>query len=353
MEDKIGKADGSKILIVDDVETNRIILEQIISDMGDVPILAESGEEALEMLSECNPQLVLTDISMPKMTGYELCRILKSNEETKDIPVVFISAFDSPEDIVEGFSIGGEDYITKPFIPEVVQARVGVQLRLHEVNEQLMETNRRLQLSINAQLEQMELEKKNILFAMANVAAQNANYEKEYMHRLKENCRILAQGMQLSPMYEERISDTQVDTIEVAASLCDIGNIGISKELLQKKEGITPEEEAMIEKHTDIGAKLLSDLQVNSDSNDFISMAVDMAKSHHENWDGSGYPQGLKGEEIPLAAQIASIMNRYCMLTESGVNSREKALEIMEGETDTKFNPNLFNILKKISRQFL
>lgn len=116
----------AKILIVDDVEINRYILKEIIEDMGDIPITAESGKMALELMAKEHPQLVLTDISMPEMDGYELCRILKKNEETKNIPVVFISAFDDPEDIVEGFSLGGEDYITKPFIPEVIQARVGV-----------------------------------------------------------------------------------------------------------------------------------------------------------------------------------------------------------------------------------
>lgn len=345
----------AKILIVDDVETNRIILEEIIKDMGGIPILAESGAQALEMVAEYNPQLVLTDISMPNMSGYDLCRILKKNEATKDISIMFISAFDSPEVIVEGFSIGGEDYITKPFIPEVVQARVGVQLRLHEVKEELMETNRHLQLAINAQLEQMQMEKKNILFAMANVAAQNVNYNEEYMHRLKQNCRILAQGMQLSPVYEQQISDAQVDTIEMAVPLCDIGNIGVSKELLTKEEELTQEEEMMFEKHTDIGAKLLNDLQVNSDTNDFISTAADIAKSHHENWDGSGYPSQLKEEEIPLAAQIVSIVDVYCALTERRSYrkeySKEEALQIMSQESGKKFHPEIFKIFHKIARQ--
>ena len=304
------------------------------------------------MVAQYSPGLILTDISMPEMDGYELCRILKKNEETKNIPVVFISAFDDPEDIVEGFSLGGEDYITKPFIPEVVQARVGVQLRLHEVKKQLMDTNRRLQVSINEQLKQMESEKKNILFAMANVAAQNADYEKEHMKRLGKNCRILAQGMQLSPLFEDQVSDTQIDTIELAAPLCDIGNIGIPKEILQKKGNLTKEEEAEIKKHTDIGAKLLSDLRVNNDYNDFISTAIDMARCHHENWNGSGYPKGLKGEKIPLSAQIVSIMDRYCTLTGKKSYSREEALEIMRGETGIKFNPDIYKICYKISRQF-
>lgn len=342
----------AKILIVDDVEINRYILKEIIEDMGDIPITAESGKMALELMAKEHPQLVLTDISMPEMDGYELCRILKKNEETKNIPVVFISAFDDPEDIVEGFSLGGEDYITKPFIPEVIQARVGVQLRLHEMQEQLIETNRRLQVSVSEQLEQMESEKKKILYAMANVAAQNADYEEEHMKRLGQNCRILAQGMQLSPMFEGQLSDTQIDTIEIAAPLCDIGNIGIPKEILQKKEKLTQEETEVIEKHTDVGANLLSDLQVNNDYNDFISIAIDMARFHHENWDGSGYPEGLKGEKIPLAAQIVSIMDRYCALTGEKAYSREEALEVMKEEAGVRFNPDIYNICYKISRQF-
>lgn len=342
----------AKILIVDDVEINRYILKEIIEDMGDIPITAESGKMALELMSKEHPQLVLTDISMPEMDGYELCRILKKNEETKNIPVVFISAFDDPEDIVEGFSLGGEDYITKPFIPEVIQARVGVQLRLHEMQEQLIETNRRLQVSVSEQLEQMESEKKKILYAMANVAAQNADYEEEHMKRLGQNCRILAQGMQLSPMFEGQLSDTQIDTIEIAAPLCDIGNIGIPKEILQKREKLTQEETEVIEKHTDVGANLLGDLQVNNDYNDFISIAIDMARFHHENWDGSGYPEGLKGEKIPLAAQIVSIMDRYCALTGEKAYSREEALEVMKEEAGIKFNPDIYNICYKISRQF-
>ncbi|MBD5544470.1 MAG: response regulator [Lachnospiraceae bacterium] len=348
MSKDIGK---EKILIVDDVETNRIILEEIIKDMGEEPILAESGEQALELVRKWNPQLVLTDISMPGMDGYELCRILKGSKKTKNIPIVFISAFDDPKDIMEGFSLGGEDYITKPFIPKVVQARVGVQLRLHEAKRELMEMNRRLQISVSEQLKQMEQEKKNILYAMANIAAQNLDYEKAHMDRMGKNCRILAQGMQLSPMFEERISDTYIDTIELAAPLCDIGNIGISKEILQKGTKLAAEEAAIVQNHTNIGAKLLKDIHVNSDYNDFISTSIDIAQYHHENWDGSGYPDGMAGEEIPLAAQIVSLMERYCTLTGKEACSREEALEIMKGEAGVRFNPDIFKICCKISRQ--
>ncbi|MDE6185393.1 MAG: HD domain-containing protein, partial [Lachnospiraceae bacterium] len=274
------------------------------------------------------------------------------NEETKNIPVVFISAFDDPMDIIEGFSLGGEDYITKPFIPEVVQARVGVHLRLHEAKRELMETNRKLQISVSEQLKQIESEKKNILYAMANIAAQNLDYDRKHMDRLGHNCMVLAQGMQLSPLFEAQISDSYIDTIELAAPLCDIGNIGVPKEILQKKTELTNEEEAIIENHTNIGADLLRDLHVNSDYNEFIGTSVDIARCHHENWDGSGYPEGLSGENIPLSAQIVSVMERYCMLTGKEGLSREEALEKMKEESGIRYNPDIFKICCKISRQF-
>lgn len=343
-----GKA---RILIVDDLEMNRVLLEEMIKDIGGEPVLAESGEQALELVKEQCPELVLTDISMPGMDGYELCRILKRKKETRNVPVIFISAYDEPEDIVEGLSMGGEDYITKPFIPEVVQARVGVHLRLHETRRELLETNRRLQISVKEQLQQIEQEKKNILYAMANIAAQNADYEKEHMDRVGRNCRILAQGMQLSPLFENQISDSFIDTIELAAPLCDIGNIGISIDILRKKESLTKEEEAAIQNHTNIGAKLLKDLHANSDYNDFISTAVDIAKCHHENWDGSGYPDKLTGNNIPLAAQIVSVAEMYCTLTGEEGLSREETMEVMAREAGTKFNPNIYEICRKISRQ--
>lgn len=343
-------AHGETVLIVDDVESNRLILGEIIGSMGCVPVLAGSAVQALSRIKEFQPQLVLTDISMPDIDGYELCRILKGNEATKDIPVIFISAFDNPQAIVEGLSYGGEDYITKPFVAEVIKARVGVHLRLNEARRELLEMNRRLKASVDEQLHQMELEKKNILYALANIAAQGLENTKESVRRLSANCRILAQGMQLSPIFGDRISDDFIETLELAAPLCDIGNIGVPKEILQKKAPLTKEEQESMQEHTRIGAKLLKDLYVNHDYNDFIGISADMIRYHHERWDGSGYPDGLKGEQIPLAAQIVSTMARYIELT-SGGESREEALNTMEQEAGTAINPAVFGICFKIARQ--
>ncbi len=346
---------GSVILIVDDVETNRVILEEIIKDMGCVPVSAENGVQALEQLERGSPDLVLTDVSMPEMGGHELCRILKESAKTREIPVIFISAFGETEDVIKGFSLGGNDYIVKPFIPEVVQARVKLHLSLHAATLKVSENNRRLQKSVQEQVNQIEQERKNVLYALVGVAAENSFYSHEHIVRLQQNSRILAQSMQFSPLFTDRISDTYIDAIEVAAPLCDIGNIGIPRSVLHKESELSEEEKVLVQSHTQIGAKLLKDLYVTSDFNDFIQISIDGANYHHENWDGSGYPSQLKEEEIPLAAQIVSIVDVFCALTEKRSYrkeySKEEALQIMSQESGKKFHPEIFKIFHKIARQ--
>jgi len=355
MENRKPAPDTPRIMIVDDVEANRFILRNNIVDMGYQPVLAENGVQALKILPRCNPQLILLDISMPEMDGYEFCKIIKSNADTRDIPVIFISAFGDAQDIVKGFELGGEDYVTKPFIPEVIKARVGVHLKLSEANRSIREMNRRLKTSVDEQLRQMEQERKNVLYALANVAKENSAYDDAHIERIKYNCRILAQAMQLSETYESVISDTYIETIELAAPLCDVGNVAVPMEILQKTSALTPEEMKIMETHTTTGAKILEDLSSREDFNDFLQMSIDIAHYHHENWDGSGYPTGIKGDEIPLPAQIVSLVAVYCALTENRLYrrsfSREEALEVMEQDAGRKFNSEIYQICKKISRQ--
>lgn len=345
----------ARILIVDDVEQNRFVLRDIINDMGYLPILTENGIQALKMVERYRPQLIILDVAMPEMDGYEFCKIVKDNADTRDIPIVFISAFDDPSDIVKGFGLGGEDYITKPFIPEVVKARVGVHLKLAETKRSMMEINRQLQASVNAQLTQMEMEKKNVLHALTRVARASVCYDEGYMERVQYNCRILAEAMQLSASYGHLISDKYIDTIALAAPLCDLGNVAVPLYTLKRDEELTAEELEQLKKHTMVGAEILKDIKDTGDYNDYLQVAYDIAKCHHENWDGSGYPEGIKGEQIPLAAQIVTIVSAYCTLTQDSADGenaeKEKALEIMGVDAGTKFNPDIFDILKKIVRQ--
>ncbi len=345
----------AKILVVDDIDANRFVLRDIIQEMGHTPVLAENGIQALKIVNKLHPQLIILDVAMPEMDGHLFCKLMKENIETRDIPIIFISAFDDPEDVVEGFNLGGEDYITKPFLPEVVKARLRLHLKLYYANKELSETNRLLQRSVNEQLRQLEMEKKNVLYALIRVARENACYDEDHMERLSYNCRILAEAMQLSPNYGHLISDSYIETIALAAPLSDLGNVAIPTDILQKKESLLPEELAVIQTHTTVGAKILQDIRNTGDYNDFLQMSIDIAHYHHENWDGSGYPCGKKGDEIPLSAQILSVASAYCAITETRVYRHsyniDAAFELMEADAGKKFNPDIFLILRKIRRQ--
>lgn len=344
-----------RILIIDDVETNRFVLRNIITDMGYQPVLAENGKQGIKIMERIVPDLILLDVAMPEMDGFEFADIIKKDVRTRDIPIIFISAYDAPQDIVRGFEAGGADYVTKPFIQEVVKSRVTVQLKLAEMNKTLAETNRRLQVSIAEQIRQLEAEKKKVLYALLTVVRKNAAFDEEHIERLQANCRILAQAMQLSPKYESVVSDTFVETIEMAAPLCDLGMIGVPLEILQKKGKLSEEEIGIVRKHTDAGAKILLDIKGDGDYNDFLDMSSDITMYHHERWDGTGYPYGKAGNDIPLPAQVVSLISTYNALTEQRsyreAYSREEALQMIEEESGTAFNPDVLKICKKIARQ--
>lgn len=347
--------EAARVLIVDDVEANRYILKNVIFDMGHFPILAENGMQALKIIERMKPQLIILDIAMPEMDGFEVCAKLKESPVTREIPIIFISAFDEPGDIVKGFEMGCEDYIVKPFIPEVVKARVGAHLNLYDINTKMKEANRKLQISVHEQRKQMEMERKRVLYAFLRLARENACYDKRYMDRVQNNCRILAEAMQLSTKFGHLISDQYVNTIELASPLCDIGNVAIHTSILQKQEPLNEEEREIIKTHPTIGAQILKDVECLGDDNGFLHMASEIAHYHHENWDGSGYPEGIKGSEIPLSAQIVAVISAYCALTEKRIYrdafSREEAMQTMEEESGQKFNPDIFWVLKKIINQ--
>lgn len=351
----MGTMDTQKILVVDDVEANRFALRDIIQQMGYQPVLAENGQQALKVVERFELRLILLDVAMPVMDGYQTCEALKQNVNTRDIPIIFISAYDNPKDIAKGFELGGADYVTKPFVPEVVKARISLHLKLYDTTREMQELNKRLQISISDQLRRVEKGKRNVLYALLRVARENAAYDAKHMDRISKNCRVLTEAMQLTVDYGKIISDQYVDTIEIAAPICDIGNVAIPTEILQKKDSLTEEETQTMKKHTLVGARILRDIDDGVQKNSFIEMSCDIAKYHHENWDGSGYPCGIKGNEIPLSAQIIGIASAYCALTEERTYreaySQEQALEIMKADSGIKFNPEILDILFKIKRQ--
>ena len=344
-----------RILIIEDVEANRLVLRNIITDMGYQPILAENANEGLKIMEHIVPDLILLDVAMPEMDGFELVQMLKMDVRTRHIPIIFLPEADAPKDIARAFEAGGADCVTKPFIQEEVKARVAMQLKLSEMNRNLADSNRRLQVSITEQLHQLETEKKRVLYALLTVVRKNAAFDETHIERLQQNCKTLAQAMQLSHKYESIISDAFIETIALAAPLCDLGMVGVPLEILQKKGKLTEQEREIVQTHTSIGTQIMEDIKDDGDYNDFISVSCEITKYHHERWDGTGYPSGISGNEIPLPAQVVSLISYYNALTENrcyrDAFSKEDALDMVEQEAGRAFNPEIVSICKKIARQ--
>lgn len=349
----IGQED---ILVVDDMLPNRKILERIISGMNHKPVLASSGEEAINILREgLKPGIILLDISMPDMDGFDLCRILKEDVKTRDIPVIFISAYSGIDDVVKGFELGGVDYICKPFVPAEVSVRITNHLRMFRMQKEREVYNHRLNKLIDEQAQQIENEKRKVLYGLAAINSRLSNRPASHLDNARHNCRILAQSLQLSPGYEQIISNTFIENIEVAAPLYNIGMIAISKDILARRtEGkMTEHDIAAYREHTNIGADIINEIEPDIENNEFCGIVTDIARYHHENWDGSGFPEGRKGEAIPLSARIVSIVMSFQGLTDGtfGRMSAEEAIEDMKDKRGQFFDPGIFDIFVKIKNQ--
>lgn len=358
-----GKIKDAKILVVDDVEVNVIILEEIIKNMGFEAYTALSVDEAFSLIKEKNilPQIILSDISMPDIDGFTFCSMLKKDPYTRDIPVIFISAMDSSSDLSQGFALGAVDYITKPFERSEVEMRISTHLKIYSLQKDLEDNNKRLNNIVVRQMEKLRLEQKNIMAALAKLVENKENQVTEiakspHYINVSYNSRLLARGMQMSPMYEDVITDDFIDSIESSAGLHDLGKIMIPDYVLLKHDKLSPEEHKIMESHTEVGAKTILDIYNGIEKNDFINMAIDIAYYHHENWDGSGYPKGLKATEIPLSARIVKVIDVFDALVSERAYKKpwpiEDALKFMEDNAGIMFDPTIIQVFLKIYRNF-
>ncbi len=346
---------GPQILIVDDVDTNLMILENIILPMGHTPRCASSANEAAKLIAEQLPQLILLDVFMPEMDGYEFCERLKENPVTRDIPIIFISAADSSEDKMRGFNLGAVDYIGKPFEVTEVVMRVRNHLKLYEVQHELELSNRRLHSVISSQAKRIEDEQKNILYALATLAQGKERNGGNHLDHVSYNCRILAQSLQFSPDFSEEISESFINTIEVASRLHDIGNIQAPCNLLLVEKTWKPEEMEVVKSHVEQGAEILDCVYASMPENSFLPMAIEIAHYHHAWWDGSGYPKDAKGKDIPLSARITTILDIYDTLRGERSYKRdytqEESLKIMEEGRGIIFDPEILDVFFKVQKQ--
>jgi putative two-component system response regulator len=305
-------SDGhATIMAVDDTPANLKLLEQMLQSQRYRVLAFSSGKLALKAAAENPPDLILLDIRMPEMDGFEVCRRLKIDDVLKEIPVLFISALSEAADKVMAFSVGGVDYVTKPFQFDEVHARVETHLRLRKLQHELEKHNLHLEELVKEKIREISDSQLATIRAVSKLAESRDDDTGQHIDRTQIFSKVLAEKMRGNPRYAGSISDTFVDNIYHASPLHDIGKVGIPDNILLKPGKLTPEEFEIMKTHTLIGANTLQTIHGKYPKNAFINMGITIARSHHEKWDGSGYPDGLAGEDIPLAARIMAVSDVY------------------------------------------
>ena len=307
----------SKILIVDDEPNSLALLNAVLGDDYSLAF-ARNGEEALVGVKKHNPSLILLDIQMPEIDGYEVCRQLKKNSSTRNIPIIFISAMSEDLDQTKGFEAGAVDYITKPISPPIVRARVRTHLSL--VN-----------------IQKLEKSQKAAIYMLGTAGHYNDNDTGVHIWRMAEYSYILASSANCDCTPE------RVALMKLAAPMHDMGKIGIPDAILKKPGSLTSKERTLMQNHSQIGYDILS-----QDDTPLFQMAAEIALYHHEKWDGSGYPIGLKKTDIPLSARVVALADVFDALTMKRPYKDswpiEKVIKESKAQSGRHFDPELVEV---------
>ena len=337
------------VLVVDDVDMNRLILEEILNDTYDIA-QASDGFQAVNILMSGDrlPSIILLDIMMPDMDGYEVLDIVMHNPALNKIPVIFITAADAQINESKGIMSGAVDYISKPFNPEVVKARVKSHLMLRHYSESLEE-------QVSAKVAELIKTKERMLDTMTNMIEVRNIESGHHVKRTSALAQIIAAYLSAHPERQRPIEKDDLEIIPKAVPLHDLGKIGISDKILLKPDKLTDEEYATMKTHAAIGANIISSL-IDDPSDIYLTKCYDIARSHHERWDGRGYPDGLKAGEIPLAARIMALADVYDALVSARVYKPamtiERAEEIINEGSGTQFDPELVVAFNAVKNQF-
>ena len=344
------------ILIVDDVTANLELLTELLRKQGYEPRPVPSGKFALMAAKADPPDLILLDINMPEMNGFEVCARLKADVALKDIPLIFITGIAETADIVKAFSMGAVDYITKPFQLEEVCVRIETHLRLRRLQIEVEKYNNHLEDLVQNKIKEISRSQMATIFALAKLAESRDGETGRHLERVQTLCRILACELRCVPHYRGIITDHYIDNLCQAAPLHDIGKVGIADSILLKQGGFSNEEHVQISLHATIGAETLRSVHAEYPGNSIIAMGIDIAQSHHEKYDGTGYPERLKGDAIPLSARIVALADVYDALRSKrtyklALPHSETAEIIIKGR-GTQFDPEVVDAFARRSPEF-
>lgn len=361
-----------RILIADDVPSNLLLLQDLLEPDYQVHA-ANNGKEVVDFLEGGgNADLILMDVMMPVMDGYEACRRIKAEPATRDIPLVFLTSLESATDETVGLDLGAEDFIHKPYSPAVVLARVRNHLALAEARRDLEVHNRELGTLVAERTQEVVRQSEELahrdrqviatqqatISALCALAEARDNETGNHILRTQHYVQHLAESLREHPRFRDSLDDEVVHMLYRSAPLHDIGKVAIPDAILCKPGKLTPEEWDVMKRHCQAGRDALAQAVGGMEEQDgsFLRYAMEIAYGHHERWDGTGYPQGLSGEDIPLPARLMAVADVYDALISKRVYkpafTHDQALEIMAQGRGSHFDPDVVDVLLRNPSRF-
>jgi len=344
-----------KIIIVDDNPENLSVIKNTIKDKYEV-FPTPSASKMFELMEHVTPDLILLDIEMPDMNGYEAAKALKKNAKFGNIPIIFLTAKSDPESEMEGLNIGAVDYIHKPFIGPLLVRRIQTHLTLIEYQKMLEAHNR----SIEEMLEIRVKEVMNLQISVLNIVADLVECRDEligtHLSRVPLYLSLLIDKMVDDGVYAEEVMSFDMDFILPSSMLHDVGKLGIKESILNKPGKLTALEYEIVKRHVQIGVDAITRMEETTMNHGFFRHAKRFTASHHEKWDGSGYPKGLKGLEIPLEGRLLAIVDAYDSIVSirpyKPAIDHSVAVELIKKDSGKHFDPKLVEVFCSISDQF-
>ena len=341
--------DDEIILIVDDMPENLSVLGNLLHGAGYQVKVATNGLTALNLANQQpKPSLILLDVMMPNMDGHEVLRQLRSNINTREIPVIFLTAMNSDDDEERAFGEGIADYITKPLKPALALARVRSQLLVRQARRWLQDQNLALEAEVKRRMQENDLIQAVSIRALAHLAETRDNETGAHIQRTQSYIRLLATRLTDHPRFATTLNNKYIEVLSRSAPLHDIGKVGIPDHILLKPEKLTPDEWVIMKTHTTIGSDAIALAERDIDTSvEFLRQAKEIARSHHERWDGTGYPDGLAGDTIPLSARLMAIADVFDALISKRVYKPaitfSEVYRIMQEGRDKHFDPDIID----------
>jgi len=348
---------GRKILVVDDLEENTEILLHFLRPIGYDVRAVFSGQEALNAVAQEPPDVILLDLMMPGMDGFEVCQALKKAPGTRHIPIIIITGISDKDANVRAVEAGADDFLIKPFDRVLLQARIRASLRTKLLQDQILAHQHELEERVAERTRQVEVTQHVTVFSLAKLSESRDAETGDHLERIRSYARALALDMSRQPKFDGTINEAFVRALYHSCPLHDIGKVGIPDRILLKPGKLTFEEFEIMKTHTLIGGDTLRAADQEAGQNSFLTMGRDIAYFHHEKFDGSGYPYGRSGQDIPLAARITALADVYDALSskrpykEPFSHEKSKAI-ILEGR-GSHFDPEVVDAFLRIEPEFL